>query len=137
MRSLALAIALLSAGPWALANGRRALPLGEENPQMIEKLYESPVGEVQFTQVGKNGHSGFLRNSRGNLMAFEEVRGPAVCGDWFLSTKWSELPAGCEFVFYDSFDGRTLSVRSEEMKETNLFQAARGKLRGWRNYVAL
>ncbi len=137
-----LLIAMLALLPSALLAGEaeRHLPRGEEKPEVIEIVFTSPFGEVQFTQVGKAGsgwHSGFLRNSKGYLMGYSEVRGPSECERWFLSPKSAPLPAGCEFVFQDNFDGRTQSVRSSEMRETDLFQAARGRWRGWRDYVAL
>lgn len=121
----------------AIAGGGRSLPVGEEHPAVIEKLYTSPVGEVEFTDRGPLGHSGFLRNNRGNLLAFAEVRGGAVCENWLAGPKDSDLPVRCEFVFFEMSSGRFLAVRSEEMEESNLFQAAHGKLRGWRSYVAL
>jgi hypothetical protein len=130
-----LILALLPSALLAAGAGRH-LPRGEEHPQTIEVVFNSPFGEVQFTSVGK-GHSGFLRNAKGALMGFAEVRGPTECETWFHSDKGAPLPAGCEFVFYDSEDGRSLGVRSGEMEETDLFQTTRGKLRGWRDYVAL
>ncbi len=114
----------------ALASGGRALPAGEEYPAFIEKIYSTPVGEVEFTDAGPAGHAGFLRGASGALLAFVEVRGPTLCEEWLDSSKWTALPEGCEFVFFGEAEGRFLSVRSEEMEEASLFQAARGKLRG-------
>ena len=122
---------------WTQAQAaERGLPRGEERPAVIEQLYTSPQGEVQFTKVG-SGHSGFLRDARGYLIGFLEVRGPAACEHWFLSEKTEALPGGCEFVFLDEDGGRELGVRSDEMREADIFQATRGKLRDWRSYVAL
>ncbi|HEY8280613.1 MAG TPA: hypothetical protein VIH99_13365 [Bdellovibrionota bacterium] len=132
MRGIRISITALAFLPLlALAEPERHIPKGEEYPAYIEKLYSSPVGEVQFTEVGK-GHSGFLRNSKGNLMSLQDVRGSSDCDDWFASTKWTPLPVGCEFVFYDEYDGRYQAVRSEEMEEATIFQTTHGKMRGWR-----
>ena len=121
----------------ACASGERHIPRGELNPQIIEKVFDSPVGEIEFTAImgvaaGAVGHSGFLRNVRGSLMGFSEVRGAQECETWFMSGKTEAVPRSCEFFFYDESDGRTLSVRSDELEETTLFQVARGTLRGWR-----
>ena len=120
----------------ATAEPSRTIPRGELNAHVIEKLFSSPVGEVEFTTYGM-GRSGFLRNARGVLMGFSEVRGPWACEEYFQSEKTGLLPEGCEFVFYNAEDGRFLSVRSHEMQEATLFDAARGKLRAWRTYVSL
>jgi hypothetical protein len=109
----------------------RSLPRGEETPHVIEAIYASPVGEVQFTRVGR-GHSGFLRNAKGYLIGFQTVNGPAFCEKWFLSDKVEALPGDCEFVFFDEGTGRHLAVRSSEMTEATLFQAVKGKMRGTR-----
>lgn len=129
-------VALVAALPsLALATPGRSLPRGEEHPAVLEKLYSTPIGEVQFTNAGAAGYGGFLRNARGMLVSFSEVRGPAACEAWFKSSKDDPVPGDCEFLFYDETDGRFLSVRSAEMEEASLFEAARGKLRG--AYVAL
>lgn len=107
----------------------RGIPRGADRAELIESLYDSPFGEVQFTRIGRSEHSGFLRNARGYLIGFLEVRGPAFCGQWFQSEKTEALPSGCEFVFMDDTTGRMVAVRSDEMTETSLFQATRGKMR--------
>jgi hypothetical protein len=129
---LAMTAALVFTGTAARAEPTRGLPRGEEHPQVIEAIFESPVGEVQFTRVGLNralGHSGFLRNSRGYLMGYQGVRGPAFCSEWLNGDKTQPLPGDCEFSFYDDVSGRTLSVRSGEMTEASLFQTIKGKMR--------
>jgi len=139
------ALALAPAWLASAQDGGRSLPKGEERAHFLEKVFESPIGEVEFTVLGSaktvdgggGERSGFLRASRGNLLSFQEARGATGCQAWFQSAKQQPLPGGCEFVFYDETSGRSLSVRSEEMEESNLFQAAKGKLRGWRSYVAL
>jgi hypothetical protein len=116
------------------APSERHIPTGELHPQVIEKVYDSPRGEVQFTVVEGSvaEHSGYLRNVKGNLMGFTEVRGGGECEQWFLSSKEAQLPSGCEFLFYDNFDGRYMSIRSDEMEESSLFDVASGELRGKR-----
>jgi|GEM_PF-5005444 len=114
------------------AEAERHLPRGEEHPAVIESLYDSPFGEVQFTRVGLEqalGHSGFLRNAKGTLVGFKEVRGPSFCEAWFLSNKTESLPGGCEFVFLDEETGREVGVRSGEMTEASIFQTTKGKFR--------
>jgi len=113
MRAI-LALALL----WsASAYAERKIPTGEQVPHVIERIYDSQVGEIQFTSVGVDGHSGFLRKPSGYLIGFHRVHGPAFCQSWFLSEKTSELPANCEFVFFDEHKGEYHSVRSAEMEE--------------------
>jgi hypothetical protein len=111
----------------------RRIPRGELSPQVIEKVYDSPRGEVQFTVIEATAsHSGFLRNNKGNLMGFTEVRGGRECEQWFLSAKTEPVPRGCEFLFYDNFEGRYMSIRSDEMEENSIFDVASGELRGRR-----
>jgi hypothetical protein len=113
-----------SRGAQALPHGlaERGIPKGELSPQVVEKAYDTPRGEVHFTiQESSGNRSGYLRNVRGGLMTFSEVRGGRDCEDWFQSAKVTQAPKGCEFLFYDSYDGRTISVRSEEMAESSLF----------------
>lgn len=129
---LAITVVLGATGTAASAEPTRGLPRGEEHPQVIEAIFDSPVGEVQFTRVGLNrtlGHSGFLRNSRGYLMGYQGVSGAPACGAWLTSDKTQPLPGDCEFSFYDDENGRTLSVRSGEMTEASLFQTIKGKMR--------
>lgn len=129
---LAITVVLGATGTAASAEPTRGLPRGEEHPQVIEAIFDSPVGEVQFTRVGLSkalGHSGFLRNSKGYLMGFQGVDGPAFCNEWFNGDKAQPLPGDCEFSFYDDMNGRTLSVRSGEMTEASLFQTIKGKMR--------
>jgi hypothetical protein len=114
----------------ALADGERHVPRGELTPQVIEKAFDSPVGEVEFTSVGSSGHSAMLRNVKGRVMGFTEVRGSQDCETWFMSDKASELPRNCQFFFYDENSGRTLEVRGDELEESSLFDVASGELRG-------
>lgn len=123
-----LALVLLVA-PTAHAEITRGIPRGEEKPAVIESIFDSPFGEVQFTRVGRDGYSGFLRNSRGYLIGFQEVRGHSGCTPWLMSDKAQPLPGGCEFVFVDEHTGRATAVRSDEMTEATIFQLPRGKLR--------
>jgi hypothetical protein len=114
----------------AFANGERHIPRGELTPQVVERAFESPVGEVEFTAVQGAGHSALLRNARGRLMGFTEVRGSRDCETWFLSDKAADLPRSCEFFFYDENTGRTLNVRGDELEESTLFGVASGGLHG-------
>lgn len=129
-------IAMVVTGAIVTANANaaptRGLPKGEEHPHVIEAVFDSPVGEVQFTRVGLSralGHSGFLRNAKGYLMGFSGVSGAKACGEWLTSDKSQPLPGDCEFSFYDDVEGLTLSVRSGEMTEASLFQTVKGKMR--------
>ena len=136
-RFLVTSPALLSLSPLlAVAGGERHIPRGELAPQMVERAFESPLGEVEFTSVQGAGHSALLRNSHGRLMGFTEVRGSQDCESWFISDKRGELPRSCEFFFYDETNGRTLSVRGDELQESTLFEVAASRLRG-RSDVAL
>jgi hypothetical protein len=129
------AMPALASAPAFAADGR-SLPSGEETPTIIEKIYQSPRGEVQFV-VGSEGHSAMLRTASGVLAGLREARGPALCEEWLISGKTHELPQGCDFHFYDEVRGVTLSVRSEEMEETHLFQNLKGAMRQMGRYVAL
>ncbi len=119
---------LLIAGN-AFASGGRSLPTGENDPAVIEKIFSSPRGEVQFVTL-QGGHSAFLRSAKGGLAGLKEVRGPSACDSWLISGKNEALPEGCDFWFHDEYDGALFSVRSEEMQEGSLFQAVRGTTRG-------
>jgi hypothetical protein len=112
----------------ALASGGRSLPAGAGDPAVIERVFSSPRGEVQFVSVA-GGHSAFLRNNRGNLAPLKEVLGPADCEGWLASAKSEEAPRGCDFIFHDKIYGGLYSVRSEELEESSLFQAVGGTVR--------
>lgn len=129
-----LLMGLCLAAPAAFASGARSLPTGAENPAVVEKIFTSPRGEVQFVSVA-GGHSAFLRNTKGGLANLKEARGPSSCDEWLVSSKDAALPAGCDFYFHDEESGGLYSVRSEEMEEASLFQAVKGISR--RGVVAL
>lgn len=116
-----LALAILPSLACAEEAGRW-LPKGEI-PQVIERVYSSPAGDLEFLKQGEK-RSAFLRSARGSLASFERLSGGPACEAWFLSDKSSALPRGCEFQFSGA------SVRSEEMEESNLFQAVSGSVRG-------
>jgi hypothetical protein len=113
----------------AEAKEGRYLPSGEENPAMVEKVFTSPRGEVHFLQIS-GGHSALLRNIRGGIANLKEVNGSVACDEWFISSKAESIPSGCEFLFHDEEMGGILSVRSDELEESSLFQAVRGSIRG-------
>jgi hypothetical protein len=122
-----MAIASIPAYAW----GGRSLPSGESDPAVVEKVFSSPRGEVQFVLMnGSGGHSAMLRNNKGAIALFKEVEGPAACDFWLISDKSEAVPRGCDFVFHDEAMGELYSVRSEEMEETTLFEAVRGTMRG-------
>ncbi len=118
------------------ASGGRWLPSGELSPSVVQKIYTSPRGEVQFTQSDQT-HSAFLRTNTGALAGLQEVQGNLACQEWLLSNKEEALLPGCDFVFRDDNLGIYLSVRSEEMEEASLFQALHGTMRGRERHVAL
>jgi len=107
------------------ASGARSLPAGANNPAVVEKVFASPRGEVQFVTLA-GGHSAFLRNNKGHLASFKEVRGPSTCDEWLISSKSEPMPRGCDFYFHDEHSGGLYSVRSEEMEESSLFQSVQG-----------
>ncbi|MCO5142217.1 MAG: hypothetical protein M9962_03905 [Oligoflexia bacterium] len=129
---------LLVVGVFFASEGwsNRGLPTGEESPQVIEKIYESPRGEVHFAK-SKDSHLVLLRNPSGLLLELSEIKGPADCEGWILSKKNADLPRGCDFFFYDESNGTYLSVRSEEMSESSIFQSVRKTLRESGRYVTL
>lgn len=133
MKSISMILATL-ATTIASANDApppgRSLPRGEDTPALIEKLYASREGEVQFVRMGADGYTALLRNQKGGLMGLREIRGPGLCDEWLTSDKDEELPRGCEFVFHDERNQNPRVVHSEELEETDLFQAVKGKLRG-------
>lgn len=114
----------------------RGLPAGEENPQILEKIYESPRGEVHFAK-GKDSHLVLLRSPAGLVLELSEIKGPIDCEGWILSEKSVEIPRGCDFFFYDQAHGIYVSVRSEEMSEGSIFQSVRKTIRQSGRYVTL
>jgi hypothetical protein len=108
----------------------RSLPSGEDLPSVIERIFSSSEGEVQFVRMGLDGFTALFRNQKGNLMGLREIRGPGLCDEWLTSEKEEDLPRGCEFVFHDEHNAGLQVVHSEEMEEASLFQAVKGKLRG-------
>jgi hypothetical protein len=131
MKSLLwMAITLVSIQSAAAhAVGGRSLPAGADQISTVEKVYSTPRGEVHFVEV-QGGHSALLRNNKGNLASFKEVRGSSQCDAWLISSKSESVPGGCDFIFHDELTGGLYSVRSEEMEEGSLFQAVRGTLSG-------
>jgi hypothetical protein len=127
-----IACAILAAPLPRLASAAptgRHIPTGELNPQVIEKVFDSPRGEVQFTVEERTRvHGGYLRNVKGHLMAFTEVRGGGECEEWFSGTKGDAVPRGCEFLFYDNADGRSMLVKGEELRESDIFGMASGEI---------
>lgn len=122
---MVLLLALLGSTE-VLASGGRSLPAGESDPAVVQKVFSSPRGEVQFVEL-KGGHSAFLRNTKGALAGLKEVRGPSACDEWLISAKDEKLPGGCDFYFHDDLDGSLYSVRTEEMEEGSLFLTVRGR----------
>lgn len=135
-KGISVRVALALPALWPLsalaANPQRHIPRGEDNPQVIEKVFDSPVGEVQFLVSRRSERGGYLRNAKGHLAKFTEVRGGRDCEEWFLSNKETELPRNCEFLFYDDYAGRYFSVRSYELEESTIFGVASGRLRARR-----
>lgn len=78
-----------------------------------------------------------LRNFKGKLLDFQEVRGQVLCHEWMLSRKTERLPVGCEFLFRDDDDGTYYTIRSDEMVEGGIFQVMRSAMRGQERYVSL
>jgi hypothetical protein len=111
----------------ARAIGGRSLPAGADQIATVEKVYQSPRGEVHFVEIS-GGHSVMLRNNKGDLASFKEVRGPSQCDAWLISNKSETIPGGCDFIFHDELMGGLYSVRSDEMEESSLFQVVRSTL---------
>lgn len=111
----------------ARAIGGRSLPTGADRIATVEKVYQSPRGEVHFVEIA-GGHSALLRNNKGHLASFKEVRGSSHCDAWLTSNKSEVIPGGCDFLFHDELMGGLYSVRSEEMEESSLFQVVRSTL---------
>lgn len=128
-------VSLLCLPVVAQASGGRSLPRGVEQPQVVQEVFDSPRGELQFTEEG-GSHSAFLRNHKGALTGLREVRGPSACDEWLVSPKSEVPPMGCEFLFRDDLAGTYFSVRSDEMTAGSLFTAVRGNLRGKDPHVA-
>lgn len=104
---------------------------------VVEKTFTAPGGEVQFL-ANRTGHTIFFRTNGGSLLTLNETRGPRDCDDYLGKEKDGErLPAGCEFVVRDDFDGRILTVRSEEMSEGGLFTKVSTKAGEKAAYVTL
>ncbi|MGE3262131.1 MAG: hypothetical protein AB7K68_10155 [Bacteriovoracia bacterium] len=134
-KTILLALAILPFSARAEI-AERWLPTGEEKPSVIEHVYRSPWGDLEFLKRG-DSHSVLLRNVKGALTEMTHIKGPIACDEWFISEKSESLPRGCEFQFYSQEDGTFLNVRSEEMEESNLFQAVSGSVRERGKHVAL
>jgi len=128
MIQLVPGILALSSGI-ALSAPERHIPRGELTPEVIEKVFDSPRGELQFTVVAKTkARSGYLRNVKGRLLGITEVRGGGGCEAWYASSKSEMPPRSCEFLFYDDAKGLYLSVRADEMQESDIFGLASGEI---------
>jgi len=125
--SLWISLSLLAV-PAAFASGSRSLPAGVDHPAVVEKIFTSPRGEVQFITIA-GGHSAYLRNNSGLLSGLKEINGPSVCDEWLISGKVDGVPRGCDFTFRDDTTGQLYSVRSEEMEEGSLFQVLKSTMR--------
>jgi len=125
---MSLWMGLILVTPAAFASGSRSLPAGVEHPAVVEKIFTSPRGEVQFVAVA-GGHSAYLRNNSGLLSSLKEITGPSVCEEWLISGKGEAVPRGCDFTFKDDSTGQLYSVRSEEMEEGSLFQVLKSTMR--------
>jgi hypothetical protein len=138
---LVLVVASLISVP-ALAGQGRDASAGRALPKvmdawMVEKTFTAPGGEVQFL-ANRTGHTIFFRTDGGSLLTLNETRGPRDCDEYLVKEKDGErLPAGCEFVVRDDFDGRTLTVRSEEMREGGLIFKASARAGEKAPYVTL
>ena len=130
-----LATMLLISSP-AMAAGGRSLPTGELSPQVVERVFESPAGEVQFTG-GAGGPGAFLRSESGAVTALSDVKGPFACEQWMAEATTEAPPEGCEFFFANDGDERETSVRAGEMREGDLFGAVRGTMRGQSRHVTI
>lgn len=124
---MAITVVLAAHSAEARAIGGRSLPTGADQIATVEKVYQSPRGEVHFVEIA-GGHSVMLRNNKGDLASFKEVRGSSQCDAWLISDKSESLPGGCDFLFHDEQMGGLYSVRSEEMTESSLFQVVRSTL---------
>lgn len=128
--ALAIAVYTVPSLSWSATEATRSLPRGEDDPMVIDAVFSSPAGEVQFVAKRKEvAHSAFLRDFKGSLLGLQAVEGPEHCGSWVISNKQEPLPEGCSFVFRDDFVDGSYSVRSEEMQEASLFQLVKGKMR--------
>jgi len=128
--ALAIAMCTVPSLAWTAPEAARSLPKGEDDPMVIDALFSSPAGEVQFVSKRKEeAFSAFLRDFKGSLLALEAIEGPERCGRWVISDKQAPIPDGCSFVFRDDFVDGSYSVRSEEMQEASLFQVVKGKMR--------
>jgi hypothetical protein len=136
MNKLFFVLALLSVPAFAGVEAGRGLPAGEDQIAVIEKVYKSPFGDLEFTRTGES-HSVLLRNVRGGLLEMTRINGAMECDEWFISDKSEEIPRGCEFQFYSLDEGTMMNVRSDEMEESNLFQAVSGSVRERGKNVAL
>ncbi|MGZ3695756.1 MAG: hypothetical protein ACXWQO_16775, partial [Bdellovibrionota bacterium] len=108
----------------------------KEKPSIIEHVYKSPVGDLEFLKTGES-HSVLLRNVKGALTEMTHINGPMECDSWFISDKAEVVPRGCEFQFYSKDDGTFVQVKSEEMEESSLFQAVSGSVRERGKHVTL
>ena len=105
------------------APGGRSLPSAEA-ALVIERVFTTPVGEVEFTRGGSRKVI-FLRTSEGALCPMNLVEGEESCSR-FASLETKELPdTRCVFHFKSKDRACQHQVYSYELRETDLFGASK------------
>lgn len=104
----------------------RSLP--SSDPAVVEKIFQSPRGEVHFVVREGFGHSAFLRKESGGLAELRETNGASSCDLWLMSDKNESIPEACRFVFFDESSGQLIAVDAREMVEVSLFQSVKSTI---------
>src|SRR5690348_2153526 len=100
---LAAAILLASVSARAAVEPGRSLPKGEDNPLVVQRIFEAEEGEVQFLRGARDGAStAFLRIASGALIPMREINGSNECVNWVgADNKGLPGPGACELIFVD------------------------------------
>lgn len=113
-------ILLITAVP-AWAGEGRSLPRGEDNPLILEEVWNSPVGEVQVV-AGKE-RTLLLRLESGELAELNAVEGPATCQESFSH-------ASCSLVFKTETGNAPIRVSGGSLAKGSIFSNASSVIRG-------
>lgn len=121
-------VVLLLLNTLSFAAGR-SLPSGESDPAVVQKIFQSPRGEVHFVVREGFGHSAILRKESGALAELRETVGSVSCDEWLISEKSEQMPEACRFVFFDETSGQLIAVDAREMEEVSLFQSVKASIK--------
>lgn len=104
------------------ASGGRSLPESEA-PLIVQKIFTTPVGEVQF--VGNQSkNSVFLRTKEGVVCEVERIEGEPACQN-FADSKGAAADIRCIFSFEKGGAACQHRIFTYEFQESDLFRVVR------------